>query len=159
MYVLPRADLGSRLDSSTEVALALYMNCKLYLEWLEIRLAGLGADNKLESCLYTLLSSSEVLAAIRARAIIHLKVVRPMRFFTNSKEVGFTPADMGPVVDSLDQFLCDIEVDGRKGMGIAGSGPAGEAGDGDDAEECGDGNGGNEEDENDEEDEEDEDSD
>ena len=29
VYVLPRADLGSRLDSSTEVALALYMNRKL----------------------------------------------------------------------------------------------------------------------------------
>ena len=42
----------------------MYMNRKLYLEWLEIRLAGMGADNKLESSFYTLLSSSEVLAAI-----------------------------------------------------------------------------------------------
>ena len=59
-----------------------------------------------------------MLAAIRARAILHLKVARPMRFFTNSKEVGFTPADMGPVVDSLYEFLCDMEVDGSKGMDI-----------------------------------------
>ena len=74
----------------------MYMNSKLYLEWLEIRLAGMGADNKLESCLYTLLSSSEVLARPRARNDWFL----------------------GPVVDSLYEFLCDMEVDGRKGMGI-----------------------------------------
>ena len=49
--VLPQADLGTRLDSSTDVALALYMNRKLYLEWLEVRLAGMGAESKLETCL------------------------------------------------------------------------------------------------------------
>jgi len=27
------------------------MNRKLYLEWLEVRLAGMGAESKLETCL------------------------------------------------------------------------------------------------------------
>ena len=80
VYVPPRADLGTWLDSWIDVALALYMNRRPYLEWLEVCLAGIGAERKLETYLYTLLSLSEVLAAIRARAIFHLKVVRPMRF-------------------------------------------------------------------------------
>ena len=60
VYVPPRADLGTRLGSSTDAALAL----------------------------------------------------------TNSKEVGFSPTDIGPVADSLYEFLCDLEADGSKGMDI-----------------------------------------
>ena len=59
-----------------------------------------------------------MLTVIRARAVLHLKVVRPMQFFTNSKEVGYSPADMGPVADSLYELLCDLEADGSKGMDI-----------------------------------------
>jgi len=32
--------------------------------------------------------------------------------------VGFSPADMGPVADSLFEFLCDLDADGSKGMDV-----------------------------------------
>jgi len=60
-----------------------------------------------------------VLVAIRARAILHVKVVRPVRYFTGSGELGSSPADMGPVADSLFEFLCDLEADGSKGMDVS----------------------------------------
>jgi len=119
VYVLPRADLGTRLGSSIKVALALYMNRKIYLEWLEERTAAVGSNSKLEACLYALLSSSEVLAAIRARVVLHVRAMRLLRFFTNSGELGFSPADMGPVADSPFEFLCDLEADGSKGMDVS----------------------------------------
>ena len=83
------------------------------------RIAAVSSDSKLEVCLCTLLSSSEVLAAICARTILLLKVMRPMRLFTNNGEIGFSPADMGPIADSLFEFLCDLEADGSKGMDVS----------------------------------------
>ena len=115
VYILNRADLGTRLDSTTEVALALYMNRELYLEFLFERMqaATSAEDNKLEKALYVLLSSTEVIAAIRVRAIIHLKITMPMRFLTNSNDVNYSPADMGPLVDALDKFLLSVETNGN----------------------------------------------
>ena len=115
VYILHRADLGTRLDSTTEVALALYMNRELYLEFLfeRIEQATSVEDNKLEKALYVLLSSTEVIAAIRVRAMIHLKITMPMRFLTNSNDVNYSPADMGPLVDALDNFLLSVETNGN----------------------------------------------
>jgi hypothetical protein len=115
VYILNRADLGTRLDSTTEVALALYMNRELYLEFLFERMqaATSAEDNKLEKALYVLLSSTEVIAAIRVRAMIHLKITMPMRFLTNSNDVNYSPADMGPLVDALDKFLLSVETNGN----------------------------------------------
>jgi len=115
IYILQRADLGTRLDSTTEVALALYMNRELFLEFLfeRVQAAKSGEDNILEKALYVLLSSSEVIAAIRVRAMIHLKITMPMRFLTNSNDVNYSPADMGPIVDALDKFLLSVETNGN----------------------------------------------
>ena len=87
--------------------MALYMNRELYLEFLfeRIQAAASAEENKLEKALFVLLSSTEVIAAIRVRAIIHLKITMPMRFLTNSNDVNYSPADMGPLVDALDKFL------------------------------------------------------
>ena len=114
VYVLYRADLGTRLDSTTEAALALYMNRELYLEFLHERIAAAKEENKLENALYILLSSNEIIAAIRVRAMFHLKVTMPMRFLTNSNDLNFSPADMGPVVDALYKFLDVAENNGDK---------------------------------------------
>ena len=111
IYILQRADLGTRLDSTTEVALAPYMNRELFLDFLfeRVQAAKSEEDNKLEKALYVLLSSTEVIAAIRVRAMIHLKITLPMRFLTNSNDVNYSPADMGPLVDALDKFLLSVE--------------------------------------------------
>ena len=59
-------------------------------------------ENKLEKALYVLLSSTEVVATIWVRTMIHLKIAMLMRFLTNSNDVSYSPADMGPPVDTLD---------------------------------------------------------
>ena len=64
-----------------------------------------GIDNILEQYLFTVLGSVEGMAAVRARAILHVKVVEPLRFFANDSDLGFSPIDMGPVLDALFKFL------------------------------------------------------
>ena len=45
--------------------------------------------------------------------MIHLKITMPMRFLTNSNDVNYSPADMGPLVDALDNFLLSVETNGN----------------------------------------------
>ena len=45
--------------------------------------------------------------------MIHLKITMPMRFLTNSNDVNYSPADMGPLVDALDKFLLSVETNGN----------------------------------------------
>jgi len=114
VYVLYRADLGTRFDSATESALALYVNRGLYVEYLAERIAAASDENKLESALYTALTCKEVIAAIRTRAAIDIKITKPLRFFANSCDIDYSPADMGPVVDALDEFLEELEGNGSE---------------------------------------------
>ena len=58
------------------------------------------------------LGSVEGIAALRARAIFHVKVVSPLRFFANSDALGFSPADMGTVLDEAYDFLMRAKDDG-----------------------------------------------
>ena len=57
--------------------------------------------NKPETCLFMLLGSLEIVAATRYRAIIHIVVTAPMRFFANDIDLGYLPANMGLVLDAL----------------------------------------------------------
>ena len=119
IYVLARADLGSRIDSQIESSVALYMNRKLYMQFLKERIdAADAAGNKLEKSLWVCLASSEVIAAIRTRAMVWYKVIQPLRFFTNSKAVGFCAADMHKVIEPLFEFLGDLESDGSIMMDV-----------------------------------------
>ena len=54
----------------------------------------------------------EIIAAIRCRAIVHIKVTEPLRFFTNDSELNFTALDMGHVLDALYDFLNRAKNDG-----------------------------------------------
>jgi hypothetical protein len=56
VYVLYLADLGTRLDSAAESALALYVKRELYVEYLAKHIAAASGERKLESALYTALS-------------------------------------------------------------------------------------------------------
>lgn len=114
VYVLYRADLGTRFDSATECALALYMNRGLYVEFLAERIAAGVEDNKLESALYTALTCKEIVAAVRTRAAIDIKITKPLRFLTNSSDINNCPTDMGQVVDALETFLKELEGNGSK---------------------------------------------
>ena len=45
--------------------------------------------------------------------MIHLKITMLMRFLTNSNDVDYSPADMGPLVDALYKFLRSVETNGN----------------------------------------------
>ena len=95
------------------------MNRKLYMQFLKERIdAADAAGNKLEKSLWVCLASSEVIAAIRTRAIVWYKVIQPLRFFTNSKAVGFCAADMHKVMEPLFEFLGALESDGSMMMDV-----------------------------------------
>ncbi len=48
-------------------------------------------------------------AAIWARAILSLKVVDPPRFFANYSGLSLSPADMGPILDTVYDFLLKVK--------------------------------------------------
>ncbi len=64
-----------------------------------------GIDSILEQYLLTVLGSVEGMAAVQAQAIVHVKVVEPPRFFADDSALGFSPIDMGFVLDAIFQFL------------------------------------------------------
>lgn len=116
IFTLERADLGTRQDSSTEGAVALLMNRKYYMKFLHDQIESNPKENILQSYLFVVLGSVEGMAAIRARAILHEKVISPLRFFANSHDLDFCPVDMGPVLDTLYNFLVKVKDDGSKLM-------------------------------------------
>ena len=66
--------------------------------------------------MFITLGSNECIAAIRARAIFFEKVISPLRFFTNSTDLGFSPVDMGRPLAGLCQFLLQAQDDGSMFM-------------------------------------------
>ena len=81
----------------------LYHDRVLFLEFLEER--RYGDDNILENAIYTMLSSVEIIGEIRARAMIHDKIIAPLRFFSGCKGLAWGPLDMSPVYNVLEKFL------------------------------------------------------
>ncbi len=118
VWTLIRVDLGVRLDSELESAVALYMNRKIFMEFLCYRIDAADKDNTLENHLWLCLSSSEVIAALRCRCMLWIKVIMPLRFFTNDSDVDFSAADMYQVLEPLYAFLQELERDGKLLMDI-----------------------------------------
>ena len=112
VFVLERADLGTRNDIDFEAAVAIFMNHSLYMKYLKFVIDIPGIDNILEKNLFITLGSLEVLAAIRARAIFFLKVIAPMRFFANSADLEYSPVDMSGPMQVLGAFLENAKSDG-----------------------------------------------
>ena len=111
MYLAPpRGDCGSRHDFSTEAAMYLYHDRNLHLEFLQSRMYG--DDNILEDAVFIMLSCVEVVGEIRARAIVHDKIVAPLRFFAGCKGLAWGPLDMSAVYNVLEKFLTLLAEDG-----------------------------------------------
>ena len=88
------------------------MNRKYYMQFLQEQIESNPKGRILESCLFVALGSVEGIAALRARAIFYAKVVSPLRFFGNSDALGFSPADMGTVLDEAYDFFMKAKDDG-----------------------------------------------
>ncbi len=61
------------------------------MHYLKVVIDTQNIDNILEQYLFTVLSSIEGMSAVRARAILHVKVLEPLRFFANDSDLGLTP--------------------------------------------------------------------
>ncbi len=61
------------------------------MHYLQTVINTAAIDNILEQYLFTVLGSVEGMAAVRARAILHIKVIEPLRFFANDSELGLSP--------------------------------------------------------------------
>jgi len=113
VWVVARADLGTRFDIDFEAAVAIYMNRRLYMKYLKFVIdTAKEPANILELNLFTVLGSVEGMAAVRARAIFFLKVIQPLRFFANYEALGFSPTDMSAPLHALRDFLDKAKEDG-----------------------------------------------
>ena len=104
IFILERAGLCTRQVFSTEGAVSLFMNLKVFMHFLKDRIKYLKSEkerSKLETCLFMLLGSLEIVDATRCRASPHIKVTAPMRFFASDADLNFALADMGLVLDAL----------------------------------------------------------
>jgi hypothetical protein len=100
-----RVDLGVRQDSKTEAAFAVYYNRPIVVSFLETVLL-LSGQNKLKDNLFVSLTSLEIIATLRARAVVHDKVTTRMRFFSASESLeGWSVLDMAPVFGALRDAL------------------------------------------------------
>ena len=88
------------------------MNRVIFLVFLDEHRKMVDKSNILVDNITVMLSSRPVVATIRLRAMIYIKICQPLIFFTNSKEVGFSPVDMGPVADLLYDFISRLKTDG-----------------------------------------------
>ena len=99
----PRGDCGSRHDFSTSAAMLLYHDRTFFVDFLQTRLWG--DKNILEDAVYVMLGCVEIVAEIRARAIIHDKLVEPLVFFCCSKALAWGPLNMSAVYNTLEKTL------------------------------------------------------
>ena len=99
----PRGDCGSRHDFSTSAAMLLYHDRPFFVDFLQTRMWG--DKNILEDAVYVMLNCVEIVAEIRARAIIHDKLVEPLVFFCCSKALAWGPLNMSAVYNTLEKTL------------------------------------------------------
>ena len=108
-----RAD-GSRQDLAYLGAVPLFVNRKYYVRFLDKKLREEGHANVLEDCIFAILSSLEMIASIRAHAIITLLIIYPMRFLAGTKTLDdWSPYSMAGVADVIEQTLEKAAADGR----------------------------------------------
>ena len=99
----PRGDCGSRHDFSTSAAMYLYHDRSFFQAFLQSRLYG--DDNILEDAIFVMLGCVEIVAEVRARAIIQDKLVEPLVFFCCSKALAWGPLNMSAVYNTLEKTL------------------------------------------------------
>ena len=113
VWIVARADLGTRFDIDFEAAVPIFMNRRLYMKYLKMVIdTAKEPGNILEHNLFTVLGSVEGMAAVRARAIFFMKVIQPLRYFANYEALGFSPLDMSRPLDELRDFLGRAKEDG-----------------------------------------------
>lgn len=103
---------GGRQDMVCEGAGPLYMNRRVWVEFLDMRLRVPSADNILQECLYISLTSVEMIASARVHAIIHLAIVTPHRWLAGNThllaEYDWSERSMGITVDLIERAMSKV---------------------------------------------------
>ena len=87
---------GGRQDLALMASLPIFWNRELCVEFLDERLRVPGNENILQKNLFTVLTSSEMVAVTRLLAIMHIAVCMPLRFLTG-KTHEWKTHDLGVV--------------------------------------------------------------
>ena len=95
---IERAEKGSRFDLSTRAAWAIYWNRPRLVHFLKNQ--PLASEHVLKDYLFAFLGCTEMIACLRARAIIDDKFTEPFMFLAASNELDeWSVLDLAPVVD------------------------------------------------------------
>jgi hypothetical protein len=119
LFPLARACDGTRQDICLEGAPAVLMNLPFYLQYLhwQISAAGGKSDAILQTNLYIMLRSTEVVALLHILSILHISICLPTRWLAgNSHELSkfnFGYYDMGKALDSMEAAFESILDDGE----------------------------------------------
>ena len=119
-YLFPvvRALGGTRQDLCVEGAPAVLMNLPYYLQYLHWRISATGgkSDNILQTKLYIMLRSAEVVAMLRVLSILHIAICVPTRWLAGKthelKEYNFGYYDMGKALDLMETAFESVLNDG-----------------------------------------------
>ena len=95
---------GSRQDLICMGSIAVYMNRNFNVEFLNEKLTMKDHENILEDNLFTILVSSEMISVARFWAIVHVSIVRPVRWLSGCThelaEYNWGARSMGRVGDA-----------------------------------------------------------
>ena len=101
---------GDRQDSSFEGALPVYMGRKFFVQWLHEELCSSSKENILQTNMFIILRSVEMIAQLRIASIVFMAVVVPMRWLAGKTHElahhNWSERSMGRAIDLMyDAFL------------------------------------------------------
>ena len=117
LFPTARMLVGTRQDAVTEGALPAYMNRHYCVEFLFQKLcAGTTEANILQTSLFLQLTSIEIVAMLRVLSIVHIAIVKPIRFLSGKCHDldGWGISKMPKALYILYEALKEIVADGSK---------------------------------------------
>ena len=109
---------GDRQDSSFEGALPVYMGRKFFVQFLHEELCSNTKENILQTNMFIILRSTEMIAQLRIASIVFMAVVVPMRWLAGKTHelahCNWSERSMGRAVDLMYNAFVQVESDGEK---------------------------------------------
>ena len=106
---------GGRQDLEFEASVAIYVNRRCYLKFLHELMQDPQHQNTLEDYLFVVLTSTDMIAALRAHAALYLGFVTELRFLAGSSHTldDWSPFSMARVLDIFEAWMVKGAADGQ----------------------------------------------
>jgi hypothetical protein len=113
-----------RQDLDFEACVAIYVNRRCYIEFLDMLMKLPDHSNVLEDFLFVVLISSDMLAAIRAHASLYVAFVTELRFLAgcSDKLKDWSPFSMARVIDIFEGWMIKGAANGQVILDLLSSG-------------------------------------